>query len=103
MAREYDFDQESVAGNIAAGLVTHTLTLLDRDTAGDGNVDYKPLYFFLFNGITDIVRFMEGGSIRCDKVNAALKKLQSGAEDMLIEQAEKGSAVIPAARNKSSS
>lgn len=49
--------------------------------------DYKKLYFYLFNAITDAVRLLEAG-----KLNASvemLKKAQEDTEEMYITQGEK--------------
>jgi hypothetical protein len=47
---------------------------LDKQTPGDSGVDYKPLYYHLFNGITDTVN--------------SLQQLQAGTEEMFVRQGE---------------
>ena len=37
------------------GRIVEVLTELDRQTTGDGDVDYKALYYRLFNGVTDTI------------------------------------------------
>ena len=48
--------EEAVANNMATGLISGELFLLDKNTPSDDGVDYKPLYYGLFNGITTILR-----------------------------------------------
>lgn len=48
--------------------------------------DYKPLYYFLFNGITDIINEMDADPNSNPKIIQYLKILQMGAEELYIEQ-----------------
>lgn len=52
--------------------IIHIITELDRKTGSDKEIDYKSLYYHLFNGISDIIR--------------NLSELQTEAEEMFIEQ-----------------
>ena len=51
-------------------------------------IDYKPLYSFLFNGITDIIEEMEKGNNDrvVEKYIRCLKELQIGAEELYLSQ-----------------
>lgn len=51
-------------------------------------IDYKPLYTFLFNGITDIIEVMEkaDNSEENAKFIQYLKILQIGAEELYLRQ-----------------
>lgn len=62
----------------------------DKDTT-----DFKPLYCYLFNGITDIINDMERNAYNPDfplfreefvHTIGKLKALQIGSEEMYIEQ-----------------
>lgn len=46
------------------------------------DADYKPLYYGLFNGITTVIKTADN----YEQAIAALKQLQSDAEDAYIEQ-----------------
>jgi len=35
--------------------IVEVITELDGQTAGDGDFDYKTLYYHLFNGVTDTI------------------------------------------------
>lgn len=50
--------------------------------------DYKSLYYFLFNGITDIINMMESAPNKKDNVKPIqyLKLLQMGAEELFMRQ-----------------
>ncbi len=51
-------------------------------------IDYKPLYGYLFNGITDIINEMEKADNKQDnaKFIQHLKILQLGAEELYLRQ-----------------
>ena len=68
--------------NEIARLVTQALFVMDAQTSGDKNTNYKPLYFGLFNGITSVIQETNtyGQAI------SALKQLQCAAEDACIRQ-----------------
>ena len=48
--------------------------------------DYKVLYFFLFNGISDVVKEMESKEPdeKIEKYIISLRQLQSDAEEKII-------------------
>lgn len=52
--------------------------------------DYKSLYFFLFNGITDIIGEMEKAENRNDNIRFIqyLKILQAGSEELYLKQGD---------------
>lgn len=52
--------------------------------------DYKALYFFLFNGITDIIAEMEKSEDFKDKAKFIryLKILQAGSEELYLKQGD---------------
>ena len=52
--------------------IAHAISELDRQTADDKNIDYKSLYYRLFNGISDTI--------------SGLSKLQSDAEEIIMGQ-----------------
>lgn len=91
--------EEAFSHNETTGLVRKTLLNLDSVTPGDENVDYKHLYYFLFNGITDIVSAANRKSSHPDIVSA-LEKLQCDSEDLFVAQEEKKDKVIPAAKSR---
>lgn len=39
--------------------ITEAILALDRDTANDHFVDYKALYYALFNDLTDVIQELE--------------------------------------------
>ncbi|MBO5265868.1 MAG: hypothetical protein IJX15_00395 [Ruminiclostridium sp.] len=53
-------------------------------------IDYKSLYFFLFNGITDIIGEMEKAENRNDNIRFIqyLKILQAGSEELYLKQGD---------------
>ena len=50
----------------------------------DDGIDYKPLYYNLFNGITTVIET----SCTYDEIIATLKQLQIEAEDTFIVQSK---------------
>ena len=63
--------EEAAASNTSNSLIAQTLLALDKATPNDENIDYKRLYLFLFNGISDSIN--------------ALKQLQCEAEELLLK------------------
>lgn len=53
-------------------------------------IDYKSLYFFLFNGITDIIGEMENAENKNDNIRFIqyLKILQAGSEELYLKQGD---------------
>ena len=76
--------EEAVAHNIMTGIISNALFVLDKKTSSDEGIDYKPLYYGVFNGITDIIR----GAATYEQAIVALKQLQIAAEDAYINQGE---------------
>jgi transcriptional regulator with XRE-family HTH domain len=70
--------EETVTNNFINAKLTQILLALDRGTPGDSSINYKALYFFLFNGIGDVI----------DK----LKQLQYDAEERMLGQPDKDTA-----------
>ena len=68
--------------NIVMGNISRTLFELDAQTASDEGINYKPLYYGMFNGITDIVR----NTTTYEQTIAALNHLQGMAEEAYIAQ-----------------
>lgn len=64
-----------------AELITGILGMLDDRTSGDSEVDYKRLYYYLFNGLTDA---LEGAKTYLNMVDA-IKLLQSCAEELFLQ------------------
>lgn len=52
--------------------------------------DYKALYFFLFNGISDIIKEIEKSEDFKDKAKfiCYLKILQAGSEELYLKQGD---------------
>lgn len=67
--------EQGLANNIINGRLTQLLLAIDRETPSDGDVDYKSLYYFLFNGIYDVIE--------------KLIQLQCDAEEQLMSQSDK--------------
>jgi hypothetical protein len=88
--------EEASAQNAVTGLITNALLDLDRATSGDENVDYKPLYYFLFNGITDVLCNNEDTA----QTITALKKLQCDSEELYMDQANIKNGIIRNVRNR---
>ena len=76
--------EETIKQNIMDTFINRTFFALDSQTSSDEETDYKPLYYGLFNGITSIVK----NAATYDEAIAALKQLQSMAEDNFVEQGE---------------
>lgn len=51
-------------------------------------VDYKELYHFLFNGVTDIIEIMEKEPDARLKALQHLKFLQAGAEEKFLQMGD---------------
>jgi hypothetical protein len=76
--------KEEIVRNIALNrLITQALFTLDGKTGGDEGVNYKPLYYGLFNGISAIIE----NALTYEQTIEALKQLQLKAEDFYIESA----------------
>lgn len=75
---------EASAHNLLNGSVLEALFRLDQNTPRDERINFKPLYFGLFNGITQII----DNVTTIDQAIAALKYLQCAAEDAYINQGE---------------
>jgi hypothetical protein len=73
--------EEAIANNIATGLISGALFMLDKQTPSDEETDYKPLYYGMFNGVTTILRT----ATTYEQTIAALKQLQCEAENCYIE------------------
>ncbi len=84
--------KEAANQNTVNGLITQALLELDSATPDDEGVNYKPLYYYLFNGISDVLNKKESIYGAFDPVFSviinALKKLQCGAEDLIMKQGE---------------
>jgi hypothetical protein len=76
--------EDAVAQNIVTSLVSRALFVLDKQTPGDEDTDYKPLYYGLFNGITTILENAQ----TYEQAVAALKQLQCEAEDAYIGESD---------------
>lgn len=74
--------EEALAQNLAAGLVAHSLFILDKHTPSDDGTDYKSLYYGMVNGVTDILRSQYNN---VEDMSAALKQLHCDMEDRFIE------------------
>jgi hypothetical protein len=75
-------DEKNIPMDEAAeNLVSQVLFILDKETPGDDDTDYKPLYYGLFNGISLILENTDS----YDQTVAALKHLQWRAEDAYIK------------------
>ena len=72
--------EEAIANNAATGLISGALFLLDKQTPRDEGIDYKTLYYGMFNGVTSILR----NAVTYEQTIAALKQLQCEAEDFYI-------------------
>ena len=91
IARNIPSEEASVNEELT-GRVTQAILELDRATAGDEGVDYKPLYYYLFNGISGVLEALgeeDAGTA------AALKKLQCNAEELYLRQAEALGEILP--------
>lgn len=98
--------EEVAVCNAKTGHIIRAFIALDNATPGDHDIDYKPLYYFLFNGISDALDTLteqkEGSvpaSLQAETVNI-LKKLHCDAEDLFLEQTEKKNKAIPITENK---
>jgi hypothetical protein len=74
--------EEANVHNSLTGIISGALFALDKQTPNDEGTNYKPLYYGLFNGITDIVR----NAATYEQTIAALKQLQCMAEEAYIGQ-----------------
>ncbi len=85
--------QDAASENAVNGLITQTLLKLDKTTNDDKGVNYKPLYYFLFNGISTVLDRREMVYRSIDPTIAEfmdmLIKLQRDAEDLFLKQGEK--------------
>ena len=70
--------------NIATALISNAILAMENQTPSDEGINYKPLYYGLFNGITDIIR--EADTYE-EAVNA-LKQLQCAAEEFFAALGE---------------
>lgn len=52
--------------------------------------DYKHLYYYMFNGVSDIINLMEEAPNKKDNVKFIqyLKLLQAGAEELYLRQGD---------------
>ncbi|MCL1806655.1 MAG: hypothetical protein FWG31_03015 [Oscillospiraceae bacterium] len=66
--------EQEHADNILNARLTQFLLYMDKQTPGDDNINYKSLYYFLFNGIYDVVE--------------KLIQLQCDAEERLMSQSD---------------
>ena len=85
--REKDTDapiEQNDIDGIFVNNALHILSALDMETQSDCKIDYKTLYFKLFNGISLII---ENTHAHEDTIEA-LKQLQCMSEDLYIELAE---------------
>lgn len=79
---------EKFIPNLVNGRTLQTLSAIDNATLNDENMDYKSLYYFLFNGISDVLalnkKYINGDQIYLETIDA-LKKLQCEAEELFIK------------------
>jgi hypothetical protein len=76
--------EDAIAHNIMTGIISSALFVLDKKTPSDVGVDYKHLYYGIFNGLTTILR----NATTYEQAMDAIKQLQCEAEDAYIEQGE---------------
>lgn len=74
--------EETITQNIENFLISHAIFELDKQTPSDEGTNYKPLYYGIFNGVTSIIE----NAATYQQAIAALKQLQSMAENAYIEQ-----------------
>ncbi|MCL2337289.1 MAG: hypothetical protein FWC60_07720 [Firmicutes bacterium] len=89
------FYKKTFAHQAASKHTTKALIIADSVTTGDRDVNYKPLYYFLFNGITDVL-----GRATNPETIAALKQLQCDSENLFIEQTEEKGNITPLTKNR---
>jgi hypothetical protein len=65
------------------GHILQALFRLDGETQSDDGMNYKPLYFGLYNGISEIIN----NAFSYEQVIESLKHLQCKAEDFYIQSA----------------
>ena len=92
MSENYIYVEKAIANNVNR-CISQTLSAIDNATLRDENTDYKSLYYFLFNGISDILALKSKFTdITCDRIHLetieALKKLQCNAEELFLKQTE---------------
>ena len=71
--------------------ISQTLLTIDNATLSDEGSDYKSLYYFLFNGITDILalnaKHIDPACLPiCAETVDSLKRLQYNAEELFLNQ-----------------
>jgi hypothetical protein len=75
---------EAILSNAITEVILKAFNALDKETPSDTEIDYKPLYYGLFNGISAILE----NTTTYEQTVAALKYLQCKAEEAYIEQGE---------------
>ena len=74
---------EEAIRNIQNFKMSKILSALDQNTPSDDSINYKPLYYGMFQGITAIIK----NTRTYEETIDALKQLQNEAENAYIEQA----------------
>lgn len=92
MSENIIYLEKAIASDMNRG-ISQTISEIDNAILSDENTDYKPLYYFLFNGISKILAFKSKCTdITCDRIYLetvdALKKLQCEAEELFLRQTE---------------
>ena len=87
-----EFSDQASKLNETTRLISKSLFEIDKLTAGDENVNYKSLYYKLFNSISNVITSLEEQQIPSETVSNALRQIQRDAEEKFLDQAESQSA-----------
>lgn len=74
--------KEAMAVNLQTYRITKALFMLKENTPADDDINYKSLYYGMFNGITTILE----DTHTYEEAITALKQLQAKAEDAYVKQ-----------------
>jgi len=83
--------QNAAVRNAVSANISKAIFEIDNLTEGDEKVEYKPLYYFLFNGITEVLKMLEQDRCTdalCAEAVSILKKLHCDVEEMFMHQTE---------------